>query len=64
MAEDGCRSVRMGADERINKERGKDKEKGAPNGRAGHVLGRILNVKKYVMLTKMVFARREDQGQE
>ena len=64
MGADGYRAVRMGADGRINKERGKNTEKGAPNGRAGHVFGRMLNVKKCVMLTKMVFARREDQGQE
>ena len=64
MGADGYRAVQMGAYGCIDKEGGKNKGKRAPNGRAGHVFGSVLNTKKCVMLTKMVVARRENHGQE
>ena len=64
MGTGGYRAVQMGANECINKERGKNKEKRVPNGRAGHVFGRMLHAKKCVMLAKMIVVLREGQGEE
>ena len=64
MGADGYRAVHVGANGRVDKDGVKNKEKRAPNGRAGHVFRRMLNVKKCVILAKMVVVRREDQGKE
>ena len=45
---DGCRWVRMGVDECINKEGGKNKAKRGVNSRSGHVFGCLHTAGKFV----------------
>ena len=64
MGAGGCILVRMGAIGPMVTGRSKNKAKIGKNGRAGHFFECMLTPQKCNMLTKMVFARREEQGQE
>ena len=63
MSADGYIAVPMSADECINNEGSKNKANRAPNGRTGHVLGGMINVKKCFMLATIIMVRREGQGE-